>query len=155
MTLEEAKIILINRGFVEINGDMVFDGNKWRNSIAVISKWLEQQPCEDCISRQAIKRKLQERHDFFIHAYNGFSNMPQNDKSRVDEINNCIAMIVNEPSVTPKEKTGRWTLLLDNDGSPTLEETYGKVYRCSVCSFISYGENFCGNCGTKMQEVSE
>lgn len=54
MTIEEAKIILINRGFVEINGDLVFDGNKWRNAITVISKWLEQQPCEDCISRQAV-----------------------------------------------------------------------------------------------------
>ena len=64
-----------------------------------------QQPCEDCISRQALKRKLQEHHDFFVHAYNGFSNMPQHVKSRVDEINNCIAMVVNEPSVTPKEKT--------------------------------------------------
>ena len=47
MTKEEAKNILINRGFVEINGDQVFDGNKWRNAITVISKWLEQEPCED------------------------------------------------------------------------------------------------------------
>lgn len=46
---------------------------------------------------------------------------------------------------------GQWTPLLDNDGSPTLEETYGKVYRCSTCGFISYGENFCGNCGAKME----
>ena len=51
MTIEEAKNILINRGFVEINGDYVFDGNKWQNAITVISKWLEQEPCEDCISR--------------------------------------------------------------------------------------------------------
>ena len=58
MTLDEAKNILINRGFIEINGGQVFDGNKWRNAIAVISKWLEQQPCEDCISRQAVLDKL-------------------------------------------------------------------------------------------------
>ncbi len=61
-----------------------------------------QQPCEDCISRQALRRKLQEHHDFFINAYGGFSNISLNDKSRVDEIDNCIAMVVNEPPVTPK-----------------------------------------------------
>lgn len=62
----------------------------------------KQQPCEDCISRESIKQKLQEEHDFFVNAYGGFSNLSQNDKSRVDEIDNCIAMVVNEPSVTPR-----------------------------------------------------
>jgi hypothetical protein len=49
MTKEEAKEIFLNRGFV--NG--LFDGDKWRQSIVVVSKWLEQEPC-DCISRQAV-----------------------------------------------------------------------------------------------------
>lgn len=105
---------------------------------------------ENCISREAIKRKLQERHDFFIHAYNGFSNMPQNDKSRVDEINNCIAMVVNEPPVTPKEKTGKWI----NDWEMGMSE-------CSICGETYLWEDykgtenfhFCPNCGAKM--VSE
>lgn len=57
----------------------------------------------DCISRKSIKQKLQEHHDFFVNAYGGFSNLPQNDKSRVDEITNCIAMVVNEPPVIPQE----------------------------------------------------
>ena len=64
---------------------------------------LEQEPCEDIISRKSIKHKLQEHYDFLVDAYGGFSNLPQNDKSRVDEITNCIAMVVNEPSVTPQE----------------------------------------------------
>ena len=68
---------------------------------------LGQQPCEDVISRKSIKQKLQEHHDFFINAYGGFSNLPLNDKSRVDEITNCIAMVVNEPSITPQSKIGR------------------------------------------------
>ena len=62
-----------------------------------------QEPCEDVISRKSIKQKLQEHHDFFVNAYGGFSNLPQNDKSRVDEITNCIAMVVNEPPVIPQE----------------------------------------------------
>lgn len=68
-----------------------------------IMDWLEQEPCEDTISRKSIKQKLQEHHDFFVNAYGGFSNLPQNDKSRVDEITNCIAMVVNEPPVIPQE----------------------------------------------------
>lgn len=64
---------------------------------------------EDAISRKSIKQKLQEHHDFLVNAYGGFSNLPQNDKSRVDEITNCIAMVVNEPPVNPYEpKTGHW-----------------------------------------------
>ena len=58
---------------------------------------------KDCISRKSLKHKLQEHHDFFVNAYGGFSNLPQNDKSRVDEITNCIAMVVNEPPVIPQE----------------------------------------------------
>ena len=58
----------------------------------------------DVISRESIKQKLQEHHDFYVNAYGGFSNLPQNDKSRVDEIANCIAMVVNEPPVAPQPR---------------------------------------------------
>lgn len=54
MTFDEAKNILINRGFIEVNGYQMFDRDKWRNAIAVISKWLEQEPCDDCVSRQTV-----------------------------------------------------------------------------------------------------
>lgn len=67
-------------------------------------KALEQEPCEDVVSRQRLKKKLQEHHDFFVNAYGGFKNMPQTDKARVDEITNCIAEVVNAPSVRPQER---------------------------------------------------
>ena len=72
-------------------------------AVHIIDEVLEQELCEDVISRKSIKQKLQERHDFFVNAYGGFSNLPLNDKSRVDEITNCIAMVVNEPPVIPQE----------------------------------------------------
>lgn len=81
----------------------------WKTYEDAVNAWnrrakaLEQEPCEDVISRKSIKQKLQEHHDFFVNAYGGFSNLPLNDKSRVDEITNCIAMVVNEPPVTPQE----------------------------------------------------
>lgn len=62
---------------------------------------LAQKPCEDCISRQALRQKLREHYDFFVNAYGGFNNLSLNDKFRVDEITNCIAMVVNAPPVTP------------------------------------------------------
>lgn len=92
MTIEQAKSELM-----QIYGAL--SPNKQR----AIDTLVKIEPCEDCISRKSIKQKLQEHHDFFVNAYGGFSNLPQNDKSRVDEITNCIAMVVNEPPVNPQE----------------------------------------------------
>ncbi len=118
---------------------------------------LEQEPCKDCISRKSIKQKLQEHHDFFVNAYGGFSNLSQNDKSRVDEITNCIAMVVNEPSVTPQEpRKGHWFV----DERP---ESNREVI-CSNCEQpifkyhkldFDYRPKFCPNCGSDNREVEE
>ena len=102
------------------------------------------EPCEDTISRKSIKHKLQEHHDFFVNAYGGFSNLPQNDKSRVDEILNCIAMVVNEPSVNTQEKTGHWIYKM-------LKGQF-----CSICDEPSVWKfNYCPNCGARMVEIQE
>ena len=61
------------------------------------------QPCEDAISRQALKNILVARHAFYVNAYNGFKNLPQPEKARVDEISSLIAEVVNAPSVTPNK----------------------------------------------------
>ena len=119
MTNKEAKekLYMEWQKFLEDNIDYAGVSEAYKMAF----KALEQEPCEDVISRKSIKQKLQEHHDFFVNAYGGFSNLPQNDKSRVDEITNCIAMVVNEPSVTPQEpKTGhcrdcKWWK--DNDGA--------------------------------------
>lgn len=101
MTREEAIKILKSK--MDGHTDTSYE---WAETVRMATKALEQEPCEDTISRKSIKQKLQEHHDFFVNAYGGYSNLPQNDKSRVDEITNCIAMVVNEPSVTPQEQ--RW-----------------------------------------------
>ena len=108
----------------------------------------------DCISRKSIKQKLQEHHDFFVNAYGGFSNLPQNDKSRVDEIINCIAMVVNEPPVTPQPRKGHWIECM-----PGGAEEW--CYKCSECNFWKYKKSinlskfkFCPNCGSR-NEVEE
>ena len=54
MTREEAKEVFINRGYVNVKGGTIFDGDKWRQSVEVITEWLKEQPCEEAISRQAV-----------------------------------------------------------------------------------------------------
>ena len=108
MTREEAKHIVdvafgVPQAVRRAAEDRTYHEDEIREAKKMAIKALEQEPCEDIISRKSIKQKLQEHHDFFVNAYGGFSNLPQNDKSRVDEITNCIAMVVNEPSVTPQE----------------------------------------------------
>lgn len=124
-----------------------------RNRIKAI-KTAEQEPC-DCISRKSLKHKLQEHHDFFVNAYGGFSNLPPNDKSRVDEITNCIAMVVNEPSIQPKPKTAHWI------SKHIVDDCNGVItwYECSECGrcvdetiteeFMIKDYPYC-HCGAKM-----
>lgn len=127
--------------------------NEYHTALDIAIKALEQEPCGDAIIRKSIKQKLQEHHDFFVNAYGGFSNLPPNDKSRVDEITNCIAMVVNEPSVNPQPKTGRWIADVDRWGDIV---TTVNGYRCSECNaFNTDKDNYCPNCGAKMIEPQE
>lgn len=234
MTIPEAKNILINRGFVEINGDQVFDGNKWRNAITVISKWLEQEPCDDWYdvpsdemtleqARQAVKdlrKKLAEYLDkkpcddedimgksiataFQFGMALGFGEkhdkmdrvmeevkkavtpeqQPCDDcisRQAVDELSKELVHTTRDkadflcnfweglqklPSVTPKEKTGKWIKIQSGDGMFPMSIV------CSKCnnenSHLDFNEHaepigkvfiksrYCPNCGAKMQEVEK
>lgn len=119
--------------------------NDYIQTLNEVMDWLEQQPCEDCISRKSIKQKLQEQHDFYVNAYGGFSNLSQNGKSRVYEITNCISMVVNEPPVTPKQKTGhcrdcKWWK--DSDG--VYRRGVGAESQCPInCREVYEGNGYC------------
>ena len=58
------------------------------------------------IDADALKDKLQQHHDFYVMAWGGFGKMPIGEKKRVDEITNCIAEVVNAPTIEPKQ--GEW-----------------------------------------------
>ena len=149
-------------------GGVVFESDGWCH--AYDSDWWNAEYKEpttkndlavDCISRKSIKQKLQEHHDFFVNAYGGFSNLPQNDKSRVDEIINCIAMVVNEPSVTPQPRKGHWIVQPSNKEQGERDFIW---WKCSECGQVIFSETekdrkefhaFCGRCGADMREVKE
>lgn len=135
MTREEAKQVFLDRGFV--NG--IFDGDKWRQSIVIISKWLEQEPCEDCISRQAV-----------INGVDNYIKKVQSTGAKDDFISFEELVVKALPPVTPKPKTGHWRAVYQGDEIIN--------YRCTECEFgNTFGRNthrmnFCPNCGAKMEE---
>ena len=88
-------------------------------------KTLEQQPCEDCISREAVLDK--------------WKNTTLRGRTEFDQV------IMMMPPVTPQPKTGRWI----------FDEILDKHYYCSECKSMGVDYwDFCPNCGAKM-EVSE
>ena len=92
-------------------------------------KEIKANPCEDCVSRQAVLDLLQMR------------LMPKEEYKAIYEM----------PSVTPVPKTGRWKRIsMDKYIQHAMA-----FYRCSECGKDIIGtHNYCPNCGAKM-EVSE
>ena len=100
---------------------------------------LEQEPCEDCISRQAVLKQLK-------GCLTGGETEYQYVKLHIDSI----------PPVIPQPKTGQreW---VQYDGNPNIRNWY-----CSECrAIVNYKPTynwekkpyykFCPNCGAKME----
>jgi hypothetical protein len=117
-----------------------FHNGSYGTAIDLAIKALEQQPCEDCISRQAVLDIINFE-DEWLHDANShnadtkiaFSGL----ESRVKEL----------PSVTPQPNTGHW---IDVEGLDSA-----LWHNCSECGETEfYATDYCPNCGAKM-EVEE
>ena len=104
------------------------------------------------IDADALKDKLQQHHDFYVMAWGGFGKMPIGEKKRVDEITNCIAEVVNAPTIEPKR--GEWI-----DIEPRLNRRrVNKYKRCSHCGFSwarPFDDNYCPSCGARMKGADD
>lgn len=77
------------------------------------------------------------------------------------EIEPLLESIHKLPPVTPISKTGKWKAFThsayhgnDEDGEPIWREV--TVYHCNLCNRRTViKENYCPNCGARMQEVEE
>lgn len=104
----------------------------------MIIKTLEQEQCDDCISRQAVLNKINKicfsKEKEWIDFRASWGNNGQRDL--------IIEFIESLPSVTPQLKIGYW---IDT----------GSGQECSECGEIQYGydnfRHFCANCGAKME----
>lgn len=91
---------------------------------------LKQQPCEDCISRQAVKETI------FIQ---GSAEKLEIDFAKLLLLQRAIKAL---PSVTPQPKIGKW-VDIGNEGL---------VFKCSLCGDKNMIEShFCPNCGARME----
>lgn len=104
----------------------------------------------DLINRQKMIDKMRQRRTLFCKNKIEFMALSKDEKARVDEIDNCIADLVNASSV--ESKKGKWI------------DTSWKVYKCSECgnyldfSGLNAGRgdaNYCPNCGAEMKEKNE
>ena len=101
------------------------------------------------IDADALKDKLQQHHDFYVMAWGGFGKMPIGEKKRVDEITNCIAEVVNAPTIEPK--SGEWIFVESKISDRKLK-------KCSVCGlgYVSLKpDNYCPNCGAQMKGADD
>lgn len=105
--------------------------NDYIQTLNKIMDWLEQEPCEDCISRQAVIDMT------------GLSEWFDSS----DSYNEFVIALSDLPPVTPQPKVGHWI------------DKFGGVYRCSCCreiisidteiefpNGITY--KYCPNCGS-------
>ena len=138
MTREEAKTVFLNRGYVEVDNGAYYSPDKWREACVVISEWLEQESCEDTISRQAVK-------DLFCRIC-----MESNLCYRSKETCEDLKLFDKLPSVKPQERTGHWIRFKE------FENGYYHI-KCSECgqywSIDGHAKIFkyCFNCGAKME----
>lgn len=107
-------------------------------------KALKQEPCDDCISRQAVLDKIEEVCFSKEKEWVDF-RVSQGSNGQRDLIINFIENFL--PPVTPQPKTGHW-IFIDK----------AKEHAC--CSVCGYGNvdlfdgrlhNYCENCGAKME----
>jgi len=98
---------------------------------------LEQEPCDDAISRQAV----------FDYIYNDLGLGDEEngkDVERQMELESSYRYIKSLPSVNPQPKTGHWIYKM-------LKGQF-----CSICDEQSMWKfNYCPNCGAKMVEPQE
>ena len=134
MTVEEA-IRMIERIKDRINWEVV-DSQKKMDALNMAIKALEQEPCEDCISRQAVD----ELSEALVHT----------TINKADFVCNFWERLQKLPPVTPKEKTGKWIYTGDyiTDG----------MLKCSSCGYehdVADRFLYCPNCGARMVEPQE
>lgn len=101
-------------------------------------KALEQQPCEDCISRQAAQAKIKNICDEYRLSYEDGERKAATGGSAY-----ALGHAFDDlPPVTPQQKIGYWTK--QEDGT----------YKCSNCEKYELWEGiYCASCGARMTEL--
>ena len=113
-------------------------------------KALEQEPCEDAISRQAVLDVFGCVMDYWKE--HAIDVEPHEIKDALIEQYEFTAKQLSDlPPVNPQPKTGHWIMTNEVDVLHGLPS-----YECSKCGQISLENgNYCPSCGAKMVEPQE
>jgi len=110
----------------------------YKEALEMAIKALEQEPCEDAISRRDMALNIV-----------SFYNKATGKKKTLDFLCKCVERL---PSMQPKQRTGHWKRIsMDKYVQHAMA-----YYRCSECGKDIIGEhNYCPNCGAKMAESED
>jgi len=135
MTNEDARKVL---SWIEVKGRNELIVGTWyynidkelREALDLAIAALEQEPCEDAISREQLLSTM-----FDLPK-------PKTNKTYWDGVDDVGELVNDLPPVQPKQRTGMWVEWKDS------------VYNCSVCGCHTDEQalfNYCPNCGAKME----
>lgn len=144
MTREEAIKLLTQ--YIDYDAEMP-DYYKMEEVCKVAIKALEQDPCEDAISRQALLEEIKNgiKAGNYEEGYEEYSHI--ND---MDDIIECIKYA---DSIQPKPKTGHWIDIMVGDMPAQACDQCNTFY---PLAYTGGGHKYCPNCGAKMEsEVEE
>ena len=128
----------------------VTDAQMKMDALNMAIKVLEQEPCEDCISRQAVMSL----------AYHFLENPSEEDDDRL-----IMASEVEQlPSVEPVRKKGKWIKRIDKYDDVIGKIPYSGGVICSECGYETHNKlhvelgcpfKFCPKCGADMRSENE
>ena len=115
-----------------------------KEALEMAIKALEQEPCDDAISRQAMLE--------FIHAMYD-THITETEDGEYIDYNATVYGIKKLPSVNPQPKTGHWIRGKYTEDDIRYNDS---SYKCSECGrIVDFKENFCPSCGAKMVDPQE
>ena len=130
MTNDEAiKWLKVESSYIEEN---VGHGKEILEAYDMAIKALEQQPCEDCISREEVQDLISR----WLSDY-----LLDETREALETINYKVGDM---PSVTPERPKGKW---MECGG----DEPWLKGYCCSLCNFTTTQKYDYCTCGAKME----
>ena len=120
------------------------DCRKSAEALDIAIKVLEQEPNDDCVSRQAVLEVLKNNRYRFNISQEGYceGKVLWSENLIKDDAYKEIEQL---PSITPARKKGKWIYYIDEQG---WSMTY--PVKCSNCNTKFTWSKYCPNCGSFM-----